>query len=265
MSNRFRITSFIIASLFLAVHSAAQVPVIYSSVVSKAISQITVTGKAFSPQGTAPTVLLDNTQLSLISFAENSVRATLLSGITSGSYRLSLTNSVGQTASFSITIGAVGPTGPQGPIGPQGPTGAQGPQGAQGIQGPPGSPGPVGPVGPSHAYSSSCLSCNIGITKDSPSLTSLPLPSGSYTIMAKTVLTYSNSGSAVVTCQVPGVDSTSSGFFSSLGGPSTLVLIDIGTLSSGSPITIELDCSTSAETATVTNYQLVATLVGGIN
>jgi hypothetical protein len=51
MSNRFRITSFIIASLFLAVHSAAQVPVIYSSVVSKAISQITVTGKAFSPPG----------------------------------------------------------------------------------------------------------------------------------------------------------------------------------------------------------------------
>jgi hypothetical protein len=262
--NQVRITSFI-ASLFLAVHCAAQIPVIYSGTVNKAIDQITITGKAFSPHGTAPTVLLDNTQLSLISFAENSVRATLLSNLKSGSYLLSLTNSIDQTADFSITIGAVGPTGPQGPIGPQGSTGPQGPQGSQGPQGPEGNQGPVGPAGPSHAYSSSCLSCNIGITQNSPSLTSLSLPSGSFTIMAKTILTYSNSGSALVTCQVPGVDSTSSGFFSSLGAPSTLVLMDIGTLSSSSPITIELDCSTSAETATVTNYQLVATLVGGIN
>jgi hypothetical protein len=43
--------------------------------------------------------------------------------------------------------------------------------------------------------------------------------------------------------------------------------MDIGTVSLSSPTTIELDCTTDAvnTSATVTNYQLVATLFGGIN
>jgi len=256
----------VLAFLFLAVSArSATGPLIFSAVVHNSANQIIITGNGFSPAGTAPIVTLDGTRLVLVSFTDQSVLANMPTGLNAGSYRLGLTNSSGQNPTITVTIGAVGPTGPQGPIGPQGPTGAQGPQGPQGNQGPQGIQGPVGPAGPSHAYSSSCLSCNIGITSDSPSLTTLPLPNGSYSIMAKTVLTYTSSGGALVTCQIPGVDSTASQFNNSDGSPPTIILVNIGTLSLGTPATIELDCNTSTASATVTNYQLVATLVGGIN
>jgi hypothetical protein len=149
MLNQFRISSFLLASMFLAVPGArsAATPVILSAVVNASTNRINITGAAFSPAGTAPTVTLDNTVLVLVSFTNQTVLANLLSGLRAGSYRLVLTNSSSQATTFAVTIGAVGPAGPQGPPGPQGPAGAQGPrgpQGAQGIQGPQGPPGTPG-------------------------------------------------------------------------------------------------------------------------
>jgi hypothetical protein len=143
--NQVRITSLLIASMFLAVPIwSATTPLILSTIVNNSTHQITITGGSFSPAGTAPTVALDNTTLVLVSFTNQTVLAKLLTGLKAGSYRLSLTNSNNQTATFTVTIGAVGPTGPQGPIGPQGPAGpagVQGPPGPTGAQGPPGAPG----------------------------------------------------------------------------------------------------------------------------
>ena len=128
MLNQVRITSILIAFMFLAVPIwSATTPLILSTVVNNSTHQISITGGSFSPAGSAPTVALDNTTLVLVSFTNQTVLANLLTGLKAGSYRLSLTNSNIQTATFTVTIGAVGPPGPQGPIGPQGPTGAQGP------------------------------------------------------------------------------------------------------------------------------------------
>jgi hypothetical protein len=83
----------------------------------------------------------------LVSFTDQTVLASLPTGLKAGSYRLSLTNSNNQAATFTVTLGTVGPAGPQGPIGPQGATGAQGPAGPAGAQGPPGPTGAQGPPG----------------------------------------------------------------------------------------------------------------------
>jgi hypothetical protein len=145
MVTRCRISFLLVASTFLTVHASwAADPVIYGSVVNPSTSQITISGKLFSPAGTAPTVTLDNTTLSLVSFTNQTVVANLLAGFVPGSYRLSITNSSNQTTTSVATLGAIGPQGPQGPQGSQGPKGAVG---AKGAQGPPGAQGPAGPQG----------------------------------------------------------------------------------------------------------------------
>jgi hypothetical protein len=83
----------------------------------------------------------------LASFTNQRLVATLPAGFAAGSYSLSVTNSNGQAATLSVTVGAVGPAGPQGPAGAQGPSGPAGPTGPQGVAGPTGPQGPVGPTG----------------------------------------------------------------------------------------------------------------------
>jgi hypothetical protein len=86
--NQVRITSLL---LFLAgpIWSANK-PLIFGTVVNNSTNQITITGRSFSPSGTAPTVALDNTTLVLVSFTNESVLANLLTGLQAGSYRLIL-------------------------------------------------------------------------------------------------------------------------------------------------------------------------------
>lgn len=157
MLNQLRITSFLIMSIsFAAPVWSTTTPVIFATVINNSTHQISITGNSFSPAGAAPTVALDNTILTLVSFTNNTVSANMLTGLKAGSYRISLTNSSSQTASFTVTIGAVGPAGPQGPMGPQGPTGAQGPAGPAGLQGPPGPPGAPGANGTPAILSGYC-------------------------------------------------------------------------------------------------------------
>ena len=145
----------IAAALALPVHAAAAVPSISSAVVDYAKNRIVIAGKNFSPAKTAPTVSLAGTQLTLVSFGNTKISASLPASYTPASYTLSVTNSNNQTGSLVVTLGDVGPTGPEGPpgnTGAMGPAGAQGPAGAagaQGPQGPPGTPGAAGPLGAS--------------------------------------------------------------------------------------------------------------------
>ena len=92
----------------LAPANGAVRPTIFSTVVNFSTSQITSTGQNFSPHSVVPVVALDNTKLALVSFTDNSAVAALPSGLRSGSYRLTITNSEKQLASFAATIGAAG-------------------------------------------------------------------------------------------------------------------------------------------------------------
>jgi hypothetical protein len=216
----------------------------------------------------------------MVSFTDHSAVAQLPTGFAAGSYSLTVTNSDSQTATFSVSLGSVGPAGPagrQGPTGatgPTGPTGPQGPAGPQGNTGPQGVQGPAGPAGPSHAYSSSlvCTDCTgIGITTTPTPITTINVPSGSYVIAAKTtILDLIQSGPPnSVLCQIVAggtlLDSTT--MPATIGGYWAFV-DNLTTVTFASSATIELDCyegPTGPPGIEVTAYQLVATLVGGIN
>jgi len=136
-----------IVSSMLAQSAPAQskVPAIEKTQVSTNSNQLTITGQNF---GTViPSVTWDGLlPLTVVSFTDTIVVATLPGGIPAGSYQLTLTNlTTNKAGSFIATIGAVGPAGPIGPTGPQG---AAGLIGASGPQGPTGPQGPVGPAGP---------------------------------------------------------------------------------------------------------------------
>jgi len=109
-------------------------------------NQLILNGGGFSNSGLAPTVILNNGNLSpLVSFSATQIIANIPRGTPAGTYLLVVTNSDGLSVQFNLTFGAVGPQGPMGLIGP---TGATGPAGPQGPQGPTGATGPQGPQGP---------------------------------------------------------------------------------------------------------------------
>jgi hypothetical protein len=110
-------------------------------------------------------------------------------------------------------------------------------------------------------------------------LTTLSLPTGSYVIVARTILIDPVGPSGVppiVTCEVSGLDTVTSPFpyplpaAGNVPNPITLIINNLVTATFTSPTTIEMTCSTVSSgfgttNATVSNYQLVATMVGGIN
>ena len=244
--------------------NAAVRPTVFSTVVNFSNNQLTVAGQNFSPHGLAPVVALDNTKLVLVSFTDNSAVATLPSGLSPGSYRLTVTNSEKQLASFAATIGVVGPQGVPGPQGPAGPPGVQGVPGQQGLQGPPGTAGaqgPPGPAGPSHAYSASGLSAQIP-AGPAVTLLSVSVPAGSYVVNAKAA--WPAGSSITLTCQL--VLQSSSAILDAT--PSIFSpLINLATVQLSSPDNILLQCSGDhgLSSTSATNFQLVATQIGGIN
>lgn len=133
--------------------AASTVPVVQSGTINYLTNQITLSGSSFEPGKAAPKVLFNGTVLTLISFSNTQVVATLPSGIAPGTFNLTLTNSSGNSIDFDMTYGATGPQGPAGaagPVGAQGPAGqvgATGSQGPRGLTGAPGAPGPAGANG----------------------------------------------------------------------------------------------------------------------
>jgi len=143
---------------------AASAPKIFSTVVNYSKNQLHVTGQGFSPSGLPPTVTFATTNLTLVSFGNKTVTATLPSGFAPGTYSLVVANSNDQSATFDVTLGAVGPMGPQGPPGAQGATGAIGPQGPQGVQGPQGPQGTPGAPGTPSILNTICFAAPNGLT-----------------------------------------------------------------------------------------------------
>ncbi len=130
--------------------NAASTPVVNSGTINYLTNQITLTGSGFQPAKAKPTVLFDGAGLTLSTFSNTQIVATLPAATPAGSFSLTVTNSAGNSAVFDMTYGATGlqgPAGPAGAQGPIGPAGATGPQGPRGITGAPGAPGPAGANG----------------------------------------------------------------------------------------------------------------------
>jgi hypothetical protein len=253
------------ALVSVGLSAASTAPAIYSAGVNASNHHITINGNNFSPSGLAAKVIFATTTLTLVSFTNQKLVATLPAGFAAGSYSLVVVNSNNQVATFSVTLGAVGPAGPQGPIGLSGPQGPIGPAGPQGPAGAIGAQGPTGPQGPpgssNHAYSASCASC--GTYYSMTTILSLPVPAGSFVINAKTVLGVGMEG-AVGSCQLVLQSSSTvldQSTIISQGGNGSVVNSAATTLASAD--TILLQCLTEASGATY--GQLVATQVGQLN
>lgn len=150
--RRFIVVALLLFAPLLAL-AASSVPVVQSAFINYLTNQVTLTGSNFEPSKTGPTVLFDGTALAVTSFSNSQVVATLPSGVSPGTFNLTVTNSSGNNVVFDLTYGAIGPQGPAGPAGPTGvqgpagPIGATGPQGPRGLTGAPGAPGPAGSNG----------------------------------------------------------------------------------------------------------------------
>jgi len=137
--------------------AASTAPAIYAAVVNTSSNHITIAGTNLSPARLAPKVVFATTTLTLVSFTNQKLVATLPIGFSAGSYSLVVVNSNSQVATFSVTLGAVGPTGPQGPAGATGATGTTGATGATGSQGPAGPQGVPGTPGSAAILSGFCI------------------------------------------------------------------------------------------------------------
>jgi hypothetical protein len=116
----------LLTPLFVSATTTTTVPVVNSVTVSYSSNEVTVNGSGFLPTNTAPAVLFNNTSLALVSATDATIVAYLPSGVTAGTFNLTVTNSENKKFTFDVTYGAQGPPGPSGPAGP---TGAQGPSG----------------------------------------------------------------------------------------------------------------------------------------
>jgi hypothetical protein len=176
-------------------------PRISGSIVNTTVTpyQLTIVGSNFG--SIQPPVTLDDLPLTVISYTNTMVVATIPNSVVPGSYTLVVTNGQnGQSGTSVTTIGAVGPQGPSGPQGPQGPTGPQGATGPAGSQGPTGPQGPAG-IGPGYLTSGGGVVSGNHIT-----VKSLSLPTGSYLLQ---MFGGVDSGSGNLTCSLIGGDSQS--------------------------------------------------------
>ena len=153
------------AALFLLIlaplFAFAATPVVNSGTINYSTNQIMLTGSGFQPNKAQPTVAFNGSALTVSTFSNTQVTATLPAGLTPGTFDLTVTNSQGNSVDFNMTYGATGPQGPAGPAGPTGPqgpaglsgaTGATGATGPRGLTGAPGAPGPAGASGTSFIF-----------------------------------------------------------------------------------------------------------------
>ncbi|MGC1363209.1 MAG: IPT/TIG domain-containing protein [Silvibacterium sp.] len=171
-------------------------PVVNSVTVSYTSNEITVNGSGFLPVKTAPTVLFNNTKLTLVSDTNTKIVAHLPSGVAAGTFNLTVTNSEANKFVFDVTYGA---TGPEGPAGPKGATGAQG---VAGPSGPTGPTGPQGPQGEVLSYSANgVLVATMGQSWGRFSVATLKNP-GTYILSGQVMVRNEQSYIATVYCTV---------------------------------------------------------------
>jgi hypothetical protein len=91
-------------------------PTIISARIDSLAGQMTITGFAFSPNGAKPGVFFGGTGLAVTSFTQDTIVAAL-NVMDTGIYRLFVSNFVGPSAGFDVTVGPDGPPGKPGGFG----------------------------------------------------------------------------------------------------------------------------------------------------
>jgi len=131
-------------ALFVCLFTVAAfaAPVLNRTTIDYGLNQITISGSSLQPRSTPPLVLFNGAALTLVSFSQTQIVATLPVNLQPGSYKLRVTNSQG-IAELDVTYGAAGPQGIPGMPGPAGTAGQPGIS----IVGPPGPQGATGPAG----------------------------------------------------------------------------------------------------------------------
>lgn len=84
----------------------AATPLIVSAVVNTANTQVTIGGASLAPTAGAPVVKLDSTTLTLVSYASTQIVADLPSGLSDGTYRLTVNNGSASLGVIGMTLGA---------------------------------------------------------------------------------------------------------------------------------------------------------------
>ncbi len=239
---------FLLAPCFVfgAVVSVSKTPVVNSGTINYGSNQITLTGSSFEPaKAGAPTLLFNGSALTVTSYSDKQVVATLPQNVLPGTFNLSVTNSSGNSVVFDMTYGPVGPQGPMGPAGPAGP---------QGLMGNPGPAGPTGPAGPAGApggvLSFAANNATPGTVREDgfETVNSIVLPNvGSYIIGGEQeFFNPDTTYSAIVNCNV-------SGPFGVLEQVITIFPItNLTTVQTNSPIVLPFNGFYVAQTAPVT-------------
>ena len=95
---------------------AAAIPIltVNNATINYGVNQVTFSGSGFEPAKKAPTVLFNGAPLTVNSYTNTQIVATLPAHTTAGTYAIIIANSGGQFSSFDLTYGAAGPQGPQG-------------------------------------------------------------------------------------------------------------------------------------------------------
>jgi hypothetical protein len=80
---------------------------INSAIINSANNQVSMVGVEFNPAPVrgAPSVSFNGVSLTLVSYTDTNIVATLPTGLAPGSYLLTVTNSTKDTASLDVTIG----------------------------------------------------------------------------------------------------------------------------------------------------------------
>ncbi len=110
---------------------AAAIPIltVNNATINYGVNQVTFSGSGFEPAKKAPTVLFNGAPLTVNSYTNTQIVATLPAHTTAGTYAIIVANSLGEFNNFDLTYGAAGPQGPIGSL--QGQRGRQGRRGRQ--------------------------------------------------------------------------------------------------------------------------------------
>jgi hypothetical protein len=165
----------------------------------------------------------------------------------------------------------LGPAGQNGTAvvpGPTGPSGQQGPAGQQGPPGVPGAKGDPGPRGPSNAFTASSDSVDLTSSTYPPVLT-LTLPGGSYVVSATMHATAPTASFAICGLFDPTgnkeLDYAVLSLMPTGSAPGWGTFSLLGTWTSTSGGTLEVDCWDNASTTSLSSSHIVATEVGSIS
>lgn len=222
-----------------------------SATIDYGTSQVTFSGSGFEPLKKAPTVLFNGAPLTIDSFSNTQIVATLPANTTAGTYAMIVANSIGEFNGFDL---AYGTTGPQGLVGPQGPPGPQGPEGLMGNPGPQGPTGPAGPAASVLSFVANKESGQVTIPYNTyVTLNTIVLPkAGTYLIAGQQEFWNTGDQSAQVYCAVFGPASPAGGdvhiVSASLGADSYPIFPFNGYyVAQAAMTTLEVQCVQSAQ------------------